>query len=491
MRGLAGLSRAFPHAREQLRALSFLSLIISAILLTPLLYFLFEPAEAACAGAFLIPALPLAAVGAALFAATSGKSRRGLSLQEAALVVVAGWVLAVLLSVHPLRVLAGLSFSQGVFEAMSGWTTTGLSVVEVGAVPACLLLWRSIMQLAGGAGLAIIMLAVFSLPVGAGLYRAEGRTDQLAPHVLASTRLVILLYSGYTLAGILAYRLAGMGWFEAVNHSFAAVSTGGFSTRAASIGYWDSPAIEAVSIPLMLLGNMNFLTAWLLVRGKLRPYLKNGEVKTGAVLLAAGIAILFAVGTGSLYPSLDKRLRVAIFETVTALTTTGFSTVGYTEWPAAGFLVLVVLMLVGGGTCSTAGGIKKLRVYLLFKSVYWEIRRTLLPGRVVVENSFYQGEDRQFVNDRMISTVGSFLFLYLGTWIAGALVISCFGYPLRDALFEYASSVGTVGLSIGITAPGVQPAILWVETAGMFLGRLEFFVVFVALGSLAGKLRRR
>jgi trk system potassium uptake protein TrkH len=335
------------------------------------------------------------------------------------------------------------------------------------------------------------MLAVFSLPVGAGLYRAEGRTDQLAPHVLASTRLVILLYSAYALAGIFAYRLAGMTWFEAVNHSFAAVSTGGFSTRAASIGYWDSPAIEAVSIPLMLLGNMNFLTAWLLVRGKLRPYLKNGEVKTGAVLLAAGIAILFAVGTGSLYPSLDKRLRVAIFETVTALTTTGFSTVGYTEWPAAGFLVLVALMLVGGGTCSTAGGIKKLRVYLLFKSVYWEIRRTLLPGRVVVENSFYQGEDRQFVNDRMISTVGSFLFLYLGTWIAGALVISCFGYPLRDALFEYASSVGTVGLSIGITAPGVQPAILWVETAGMFLGRLEFFVVFVALGSLAGKLRRR
>jgi trk system potassium uptake protein TrkH len=148
-------------------------------------------------------------------------------------------------------------------------------------------------------------------------------------------------------------------------------------------------------------------------------------------------------------------------------------------------------MLVGGGTCSTAGGIKKLRVYLLFKSVYWEIRRTILPGRVVLENSFYQGEDRQFVNDRMISTVGSFLFLYLATWIAGALVISCFGYPLRDALFEYASAVGTVGLSIGISAAGAPPAILWAETVGMFLGRLEFFVIFVALGSLAGKLHRR
>ena len=108
--------------------------------------------------------------------------------------------------------------------------------------------------------------------------------------MLASTRLVLLLYSAYALAGIVAYRLAGMNWFDAVNHSFAAVSTGGFSTRAQSIGYWDSPAIEAVSIPLMLLGNMNFLTAWLWSAASCVPYLKNGEVKTGAVLLAAGIA---------------------------------------------------------------------------------------------------------------------------------------------------------------------------------------------------------
>jgi trk system potassium uptake protein TrkH len=388
-------------------------------------------------------------------------------------------------------VLAGLNFTQGVFEAMSGLTTTGLSVVDVTAVPGCLLLWRSNMQLAGGAGLAIIMLAVFSLPVGAGLYRAEGRSDQLAPHVRASTRLVLLLYSGYALAGILGYRLAGTSWFDAVNHSFAAISTGGFSTRMQSIGHWDSPAVEAVSVVLMILGNLNFLTAWLLVRGKMRAFLRNGEIRTGAVLLPLCILLLFTIGTGSLYPSLDKRLRVAVFEAVSALTTTGFSTVGYTEWPASAFLVLVVLMLVGGGTCSTAGGIKKLRVYLLFKAVLWEVRRTLLPGRAVAEHSFYQGEDRQFVSDRLLSSIGSFVFLYLATWVAGSLLICCFGYPLGDALFEFASAVGTVGLSIGITSAGTPPAILWAETVGMFLGRLEFFVIFVALGNLAGKLRRR
>jgi trk system potassium uptake protein TrkH len=148
-------------------------------------------------------------------------------------------------------------------------------------------------------------------------------------------------------------------------------------------------------------------------------------------------------------------------------------------------------MLVGGGTCSTAGGIKKLRIYLLFKSVLWEIRRTLLPRRVIMENSIYMGEDRVYVDDRLLSTVGSFVFLYLATWVAGAMVIASFGFELRDALFEYASAVGTVGLSIGITAAAAPPAILWAESAGMFLGRLEFFVVFVALGKLIGGFHRR
>jgi trk system potassium uptake protein TrkH len=491
MSGLPDLRRAISNTGVLLRAFGLLCLIIGAILLTPLLLFVFESGTEVGVSAFLIPTAPVIAAGVLLVVATRKKSLRAISLQEGAIVVFGGWALAFLVSVYPLRILAGLNFTQGLFESVSGWTTTGLSVVDVGAVPRCLLLWRSIMQLAGGAGLAIIMLAVFAVPVGAGLYRAEGRTDQLVPHVLASTRLVVLLYTGYALAGTIAYRLAGMNWFDAVNHSFCAVSTGGFSSRAQSIGYWDSPAIEAVTIPLMLLGNMNFLTAYLLFRGKLRPYLKNGEVKTGGVLLLAGIALLFFVGTGTLYPNLDKRLRVAVFETVTALTTTGFSTTSYTEWPASGFLALVVLMLVGGGTCSTAGGIKKLRIYLMFKSAIWEIRRTLLPRRAVLENSFYQGEDKLFVTDRMLSTVGGFLFIYLTTWIAGALVISCFGYSLRDALFEYASSVGTVGLSIGITAADAHPAILWIEIVGMFLGRLEFFVVFVALGSLLGRLKRR
>jgi trk system potassium uptake protein TrkH len=487
---LRTMRRAFPHAGVFLYALGLLFLIIGLCCLTPLVYLLFDGSERAWAPVFLAPAGGLVLAGT-LFVALCHRHRRGeLTLQIGGVIVAAAWIVAFLASSYPIQQLAGLTFSQAMFEAVSGWTTTGLSVVDVQTAPDLLLLWRSIMQLAGGAGLAIIMLAVFSLPVGAGLYRAEGRTSQLAPHVLASTRLVVLLYSGYAVVGVVAYRLAGMSWFDAVNHSFTAVSTGGFSTRAASIGHWDSPAIEAVSVPLMILGNLNFLTAYLLFQGKPRAFFRNGEIRTGFVLLVVGALVVFFVGTGALYPSADKRIRVAIFETVTALTTTGFSTVGYTDWPAAGFLVLIVLMLAGGGTCSTAGGIKKLRIFILFKSLLWEVQRTLLPRRAVVQNSIWQGEDRVFVSDRMLSATGSFLFLYLSVWIAGSLVVASFGYDLGDSLFEFASSVGTVGLSVGVTGPKTPVPVLWAEILGMFLGRLEFFIVFVAVGNVAGGVGR-
>jgi len=481
---LAG-GRAFPHGGVAVYAVGFLLLVVGGLLLSPMLYLVFDPSELKWAKVFLVPAVPVSAVGL-LMVLLSRRRRHGqVTVRLGAMIVVAGWLVAFVSSVYPICRLAGLSFSQGMFEAVSGWTTTGLSVVDVDAAPRILLVWRSTMQLAGGAGLAIIMLAVFSLPVGAGLYRAEGRNDQLAPHVLASTKLVLLLYSVYVTSGTVAYRLSGMAWFDAVNHAFCAVSTGGFSTRAQSIGYWNSPAVEAVSLPLMLLGNMNFVTAYLLFRGKLRPFGRNGEVRTAFVLLAAGCCVLFFVGTGSLYPSVDRRVRVAVFETVTALTTTGYSTVGYTAWPGAGFLVLLVLMLVGGGSCSTAGGIKQLRILILFKEALWEIRRSLLPRRVVGRARVYHTEDRLFLTDRMVSSVGSYVFLYLGVWLVGSIVMASFGYPLRDSLFEFASSVGTVGLSVGITGPDTHVVILWLEMVGMVLGRLEFFVVFVAIGGVA------
>jgi trk system potassium uptake protein TrkH len=340
------------------------------------------------------------------------------------------------------------------------------------------------MQLAGGAGLAIIMLAAIAGPVGPGLYIAE-RSGQLVPHVRRSAKLIMVIYAGYALGGVLAYWLAGMNLFDAINHAFPAVSTGGFSTQPESIGHWDSAVIESVSIVLMLLGNLNFLTAYWLLHGKFKAVYRNGEVRLMAVLIPACALVLLLLVCRGIYPTLSKSVRVAIFETISALTTTGFSTVSYGNWKSIGVFVLTVLMLIGGGTCSTAGGIKQYRVYLLFKALWWELRRPLLPRTTVVENYVWQGEQKDFINDERIRQVATFLFLYLVTYTVGSSILAVHGYGIGESLFEFASALSTVGLSVGVTTAGSPPLALWTETLGMFLGRLELFIVFVSLAKIA------
>jgi trk system potassium uptake protein TrkH len=426
----------------------------------------------------------LAAIGALLWWRLQPREDVVLRVQEGGVIVLISWVLACLASAVPFMIVQGLDFTQAVFESVSGWSTTGLSVVDVTRAPHVILLWRSITQLAGGAGLAIIMLSAIAGPTGPGFAYAEGRTDQLAPHVRRSARLVLLIYGGYALFGAVALRLAGMTTFDAVNHCFAAISTGGFATHVESIGYWDSRAVEAVIIVLMLLGNLNFLTVYLLLRGRLRAVCRNGEVRLMAALLPVSCALLFFLVSRTLFATAGKAARVAVFEAVSALTTTGFSTTSYTNWNALGFLILTVLMLIGGGTCSTAGGIKQYRVYVLLKALWWELRRPFLPRTAVVENYIWQGELKDFISDARIRQIGAFLTLYLLTYCLGVGVLAAFGCSLRDSLFEFASALSDVGLSIGVTSPTAPGGVLWAETIGMFLGRLEFFVVFVAAAKL-------
>lgn len=462
----------------------------SAVMLSPLLILLSHPGEADHAWAFGLPAVCLFLLGIALWKAFHSPHDITLTIQEGGIIVLLSWIVVILFSAWPFTAVLGLPYSRALFESVSGWTTTGLSVVDVTSAGRMLLIWRSIIQLAGGAGLAIIMMSAIIGPVGVGISSAEGRSDQLVPHVRQSARLVLIIYGCYAFAGTIAYWMAGMSLFDAVNHSFAAVSTGGFSTRAESIGYWDSTAIEAVTLPLMILGNLSFVTAWSLWRGRLRMVARNGEVRMLVVLIPLSAAATFLLMSQALYPQLGKSIRVAVFETVTAITTTGFSTVSYGNWNAFGMFLLIILMLIGGGTCSTAGGIKQFRVYLLWKMLWWDIRQYVMPRTAVLERPMWEGNRRVFVDDARIRQVMVFIFLYLATYVFGVMILCACGYSLADSLFEFASAIGTVGLSVGVTTAQMPDAALWTETIAMFLGRLEFIVVIVSLLKIGGDGRR-
>lgn len=469
-----------------LSSVGLVCLICGVAMLSPLLALFAWPEEAANAMAYVFPATALCGLGGLFLSLRRYATREHLSVQEGGVIVCLSWLLVVVFSTWPFIVTEGLTFSQAIFESISGWTTTGLSVVDVENAAHTTLLWRSVIQLLGGAGLAIIMMSAILGPAGVGVSNAEGRGDQLVPNVKRSARLVLAIYVCYALAGTLAYRITGMNWFDAVNHSFAAISTGGFSTRAESIGYWNSPTIEAVTIPLMILGNLSFVTAWFLWRGQVGTVARNGEVRLFTLLVPLASAALFFLTSASLYPHLGKSLRVAVFETVSALTTTGFSTVGYGNWNGFGLAVLLGLMLIGGGTCSTAGGIKQFRIHLLWRALGLEVRRLAAPRNAVLESTLWEGERRVFLNDGQVRQTSVFVFLYLALFAIGVLLLCSCGFSLEHSLFEFASALGTVGLSIGVTSPGMPESALWAESLAMFLGRLEFLVVIASLFKLGG-----
>ncbi|GAB6138265.1 TrkH family potassium uptake protein [Halanaerobaculum tunisiense] len=462
--------------------IGMLTMAAGAFLLLPLLVLPFYPQDIVHLQAFLVPASIFFSCGFLSWKFTKHKEERvSLSLKEGGIIVLISWVVAIFASAWPFMLAGKLNFTQAIFEATSGWTTTGLSVINEAETSHIFLLWRSIMQFFGGVGLIVVMLSSVIHPYGFGLYNAEGRSDQLLPHVKRSTKAIMLIYAGYTLGGIILYWLAGMGFFDAINHSIAALSTGGFSTKVDSIGHWDSLPIELATWVLMLLGTTNFATHFALLKGKFRIFFKNGEIRLLGLLISIFTPIIGYFSVANLYTNLPDMLRRSIFEVITAISTTGFSLDTFTTWNSFGILSLILLMLIGGGTGSTAGGIKLYRIYLIFKSLFWELKSYFLPQNAMQENYIWRGEQKLYVKSEYIRETANYIMLYLTTYFLGVLVYLAYGYELSAAMFEFASALGTVGLSVGITAADAPVGILWLETWGMFLGRLEFLVIFFAI----------
>ncbi|HUW62147.1 MAG TPA: TrkH family potassium uptake protein [Candidatus Bathyarchaeia archaeon] len=478
--------RRNPHLLTRYKAILAATggvLVLGGIgMLTPLLALLGWPGEYVYAPQFIVPAFLEIVLGAVIWRLFRTRTQVALTLQEGAIIVFLSWVVIAAFSAVPYVDVCGYSITNALFESVSGWSGTGLTVTDVLAVPHVILLWRSITQYIGGAGLALIMLATIAGPLGQNLSVAEGRTDQLAPHVRDSAKIVLVLYTGYAILGILALWAAGMTFFEAVNHAFTGLGTGGFSTRPESIAYFDSPRIEAVVIVLMLLGGTNFLTAYLLLQGKLGLVWRNAEIRLSFVAIVLSLFILAAtLFYGRVFPQFAKTLRVACFEPISALTGTGFQTTVYRQWSGLPLLLLITLMVIGGGAGSTSGALKQIRVYIVFRSILWEFRRSMLPKSIVEENYIWYGPGKLYVDDRRIRMAQNYIAVYLIGLIIGTAVVAAHGYPVGDALFEYASAQGTVGLSLGITNATTPPLILWTMMAGMFLGRLEFYVIFVSI----------
>ncbi len=453
--------------------------VIAGVFAVPCLTVVVFPDNLVGTVPFLIIAVVLFAVGWSMSRLAPSTEDDSLAFTEGAMLITFIWITAISVGTIPFIWVNNMTFIQALLESTSGWTSTGLTVVDVLQAPEVILVYRSIIQFVGGAGLAIIAVSAIAGPLGYSFSIAEGRTEKLAPQVRRSSSIVLSLYTGYAVSGFFALRIAGMSWFDALNHSLTAVSTGGFSTRPESIGYWDSFAIEAVIIVLMILGNINFLTAYTVLTGKWRLLFKVGEMRLMAFLMVGSTLLLITAITAQFYEDIPKSIRVGLFESVSAASTAGFSTVSYTEWPPAGWLCLILLMLAGGGSGSTAGAIKLSRVNVMLKAIGWQFRRAFLPARAVNSPKICQGNSEETLTDSRVSQVALYIGLYLIFFWVAAIVFALSGYSLAESLFEMASSVGTVGLSVGVTTANAPIQVMLVQIIAMLFGRLEFYVVII------------
>jgi trk system potassium uptake protein TrkH len=437
---------------------------------------------------FAIAAAINIVLGLAIAAATR-RYKRELKARDGFLLVTLSWVLMSLSAAVPLMIaLPGISFTDAYFEAVSGLTTTGSTVITaLDTLQPSINLWRHALHWFGGIG--IIVLAVAVLPLlgvgGMALYRAETpgpvKDEKLTPRITETAKALWLTYIGITAIGVIALRAAGMGWLDAICHSFSAMGLGGFSTRDASVGAFDSVAIEMVLIVLMMVATLNFSRHFMALRNRsLEPYRRDSEAKAILVLIGASVvAIALLLALRGTYPTFLESLRHSAFNVVSVASTTGFVSQDFGIWPIFAPVWMLFLSCIVCSTGSTGGGIKMFRTLLLARQAQREMKLLVHPSAVIPIRI-----GGQVVPDRIAYSVLAFNFLYFQTIAVLTFALLLTGLPLVEAFTSVVASVNNMGPGIGQTGPagnyqGLTDLQTWICTVAMLLGRLEIFSVLI------------
>ena len=470
----------------------FIAFVGVAILL-PLLALFAYPEEAKDWYCFVIPGLSAIILGAAMFMLIVRRTKTQLGKHQDSILLVLIWVAAIFISAIPflLQKDMKLSFTDAMFETTSCYATVGLSIFkEADYTHHLFVLYRSVLCFLGGIGLVLIITSAISDRYGLKLYLAEGHNDKLMPNLARSARIILAIYSGFMILGVILYIIVGMSPYQAIVHSVSAVATAGFSSEYAGLTafstmptYW---AIQLVSVILMLLGATNFLLALFLLTGRFKKVFKDSEIKFFAILCLVFIPLFFGAalfGRAGQNISGGKTFSESTFTYLSAITTTGFANVSNLKTLGEGTLLLVTVMnIIGGGMGSTSGGVKQYRFVLAFKSFYWNTREaTASPNKIYPHFIYRCGAERKVEDDEIANAFG-FIILYITVLFVGGLFVTMLNKGqsnFGDSLFEFSNALACTGLSIGVSASATNAA-KWVFIAGMFAGRLEIIVIYFA-----------
>lgn len=377
------------------------------------------------------------------------------------------------------------NFTDAFFETISGFTTTGSSILtDIETLSQGILFWRSFTQWLGGMGIIVLSLAI--LPVfgigGIQLFTAEYPSptlEKISPKIRQTAKTLWLIYTLFTLLETILLWIGGMTFFDAINHSLTTMATGGFSTKQAGITYWNSPFIQYVIIIFMFFGGTNFTLFYIIFKSKFKTVFKDEEFKYYSFFI---LGFTLCVFTGLLLTTsigIEKAFRDSLFQVVSIITTTGFITADYLSWKPVLIMLIFALFFFGGCAGSTSGGVKIMRIVLLMKNSYYELHRMIHPNAVIPVKF-----NKHSVDTKIITNILAFFIFYCFIFAVSTIIFTLFEPDIETSMGAVAASLGNVGPGLGKVGPvenfaHVVPAGKWFLSFLMLLGRLELFTILV------------
>ncbi len=474
------------HFKLVLRIIAALLLIVAGFMIFPILVAL-RFREIDIIPSFLIPMGIAGAVSLLIFCFCRNAPKR-ITTRDGFFLVTASWIAASIIGSLPFFLSGAIPrFTDAFFETMSGYTTTGASILtDIEALPKSLLFWRSLTHWLGGMGIVVLTAAVLPL-LGIGAYRlikaeAPGPTlDKITPKVAKTAKILWAIYLFFTVAETLLLMAGGMSLFDALTHTFGTLATGGFSPKAASVGYYNSAFIDAVVTVFMILAGLNFTLYFWIATGNFKRLFANVEMKAYISIFIIATLIIALTLFRRVYEDFGTSLRYAGFQAATILTTTGYVTTDYELWPELAQAVLFGLMFIGGCSGSTGGGIKVIRIVTLAKLAVNEMRFLSHPRGV-----FSVTIGKQAVERDVVYTIAAFFFLYIGLLVLISIVVASGGNNILTSFSAAAVTLGNIGPGFGKVGPSGNYAqfpayVKWVLSFAMLAGRLELYTVLVLL----------
>lgn len=463
-----------------------LLLVIAAFMIAPIGVAIWA-GETAVIPAFLVPMAAVVVVAGIYLAATRGV-RGALSTKSGFFLVTLSWLCAAGLGALPFTLSGWIpSYTDAFFETMSGFTTTGATILmDIEAHPQSLLFWRSLTHWLGGMGIIVLTVAILPL-LGVGGYqimKAEApgpSVDRLTPKITQTAKILWFIYLGLTILETLLLMIGGLTLFDALTHTFGTLATGGFSPKAASVGHYASPFVQWVITIFMMGAGVNFILYYRLLMGEFRLIGKNTEVKAYLGIFAIATLIIAFSLLGRTYGSFAESLRFAGFQAASILTTTGYATADFATWPALAQGVLFALMFVGGSAGSTGGGIKVVRIVTIIKQGFNEMRYLIHPRGV-----FSIRLSGQPIRKDVVYSITGFAFLYVFLLILTTVFVSTGGHDLLTSVTTALATLGNIGPGFGRIGPVenyafFQDYIKWGLSFIMMVGRLEIYTVLVLI----------